>query len=203
MSAPREKLYKILVIGDLGTGKTSIIKRYVHQCFSPHYRATIGVDFALKVLNWDAKTIVRLQLWDIAGQERFGSMTRVYYKEAAGAFVVFDVTRSSTYEAVKIWKKDLDSKCFMTDGSPVPAVLLGNKCDLPSETPGAQQMEDFCKENNFLAYFPTSAKEDLGISDAARCLVAQVCARHLCGLISIQYNFLLSMRTSYKLVYLL
>ena len=54
-------------------------------------------------------------------------MTRVYYKEAAGAFVVFDVTRSSTYEAVKIWKKDLDSKCFMTDGSPVPAVLLGNK----------------------------------------------------------------------------
>ena len=61
------------------------------------------------------------------GQERFGSMTRVYYKEAAGAFVVFDVTRSSTYEAVKIWKKDLDSKCFMADGSPVPAVLLGNK----------------------------------------------------------------------------
>ena len=54
-------------------------------------------------------------------------MTRVYYKEAAGAFVVFDVTRSSTYEAVKIWKKDLDSKCFMADGSPVPAVLLGNK----------------------------------------------------------------------------
>ena len=51
----------------------------------------------------------------------------MYYKEAAGAFVVFDVTRSSTYEAVKIWKKDLDSKCFMTDGSPVPAVLLGNK----------------------------------------------------------------------------
>jgi Ras-related protein Rab-32 len=104
-------------------------------------------------------------------------MTRVYYKEAAGAFVVFDVTRSSTYEAVKIWKKDLDSKCFMTDGSPVPAVLLGNKCDLPSETPGAQQMEDFCKENNFLAYFPTSAKEDLGISDAARCLVAQILKR--------------------------
>ena len=63
-----ERLYKILVIGDLGTGKTAIIKRYVHQFFSEHYRATIGVDFALKVINWDQNTIIRLQLWDIAGQ---------------------------------------------------------------------------------------------------------------------------------------
>lgn len=66
----KEHLYKLLVIGDLGVGKTSIIKRYVHQNFSPHYRATIGVDFALKVLNWDAETVVRLQLWDIAGEYR-------------------------------------------------------------------------------------------------------------------------------------
>ncbi|KAK9505595.1 hypothetical protein O3M35_009607 [Rhynocoris fuscipes] len=64
----KECLYKILVIGELGTGKTSIIKRYVHQFFSQHYRATIGVDFALKVINWDPNTIIRLQLWDIAGK---------------------------------------------------------------------------------------------------------------------------------------
>lgn len=68
-SHQKEHLYKILVIGDLGVGKTSIIKRYVHHNFSPNYRATIGVDFALKVLNWDQET-VRLQLWDIAGTER-------------------------------------------------------------------------------------------------------------------------------------
>ncbi|RZF49240.1 hypothetical protein LSTR_LSTR014827, partial [Laodelphax striatellus] len=86
----RESLFKILVIGELGAGKTSIIKRYVHEFFSQNYRATIGVDFALKVLNWDQNTVVRLQLWDIAGQERFGNMTRVYYKEAVGALIVFD-----------------------------------------------------------------------------------------------------------------
>jgi len=63
----KEHLFKVLVIGDLGVGKTSIIKRYVHQVFSQHYRATIGVDFALKVLHWDKQTVVRLQLWDIAG----------------------------------------------------------------------------------------------------------------------------------------
>lgn len=62
----KEHLFKVLVIGDLGVGKTSIIRRYVHQAYSNNYRATIGVDFAMKVLNWDSET-VRLQLWDIAG----------------------------------------------------------------------------------------------------------------------------------------
>jgi len=86
-----------------------------------------GVDFALKVLRWDPDTVVRLQLWDIAGQERFGSMTRVYYKEAVGAFVVFDVTRAGTLEAVPKWKADLDSKVALPDGRPIPTVLLANK----------------------------------------------------------------------------
>lgn len=68
-SLQKEHLYKVLVIGDLGVGKTSIIRRYVHQTYSTNYRATIGVDFALKVLNWDSET-VRLQLWDIAGENK-------------------------------------------------------------------------------------------------------------------------------------
>jgi small GTP-binding protein len=82
----KEHLYKVLVVGDMGTGKTSLIKRYCSNIFTPHYKSTvslphfqIGVDFALKILQFDSDTIVRLQLWDIAGQERFGNMTRVDY----------------------------------------------------------------------------------------------------------------------------
>ena len=175
--AKQEHLYKILVIGELGTGKTSIIKRYVHQFFTPHYRATIGVDFALKVLNWDQNTLVRLQLWDIAGQERFGNMTRVYYKEAVGAFVVFDLTRLSTFEAVTKWKADLDSKVLLSNGKPIPAVLLANKCDLGSEEfdkGTAQQLDAYCKEKGFLGWYKTSAKENMGIDDAAKCLVTEI-----------------------------
>ncbi|XP_044741115.1 ras-related protein Rab-38 isoform X3 [Chrysoperla carnea] len=172
----REHLYKILVIGELGTGKTSIIKRYVHQFFSQHYRATIGVDFALKVLNWDANTIIRLQLWDIAGQERFGNMTRVYYKEAVGAFIVFDVTRVATFDAVVKWKQDLDSKVQLADGSPIPCILLANKCDQQKEglvnTPA--KMDEYCKEKGFAGWYETSAKENINIEEAARSLVNKI-----------------------------
>jgi len=174
----REHLYKILVIGELGAGKTSIIKRYVHQFFSQHYRATIGVDFALKVLNWDANTLIRLQLWDIAGQERFGNMTRVYYKEAVGAFIVFDVTRTGTFEAVQKWKNDLDSKVQLANGNKVPCVLLANKCDQNKEgianNPGL--LDEFCKDKGFMGWFETSAKENINIEEAARFLVEKILA---------------------------
>ncbi|XP_036269745.1 ras-related protein Rab-32 [Pipistrellus kuhlii] len=175
----REHLFKVLVIGELGVGKTSIIKRYVHQLFSQHYRATIGVDFALKVLHWDQRTLVRLQLWDIAGQERFGNMTRVYYKEAVGAFVVFDISRGSTFEAVLKWKSDLDSKVHLPNGSPIPAVLLANKCDQKKE--GGQspaQMDQFCKEHGFTGWFETSAKDNINIEEAARFLVENILMNH-------------------------
>ncbi|XP_043486154.1 ras-related protein Rab-32 isoform X2 [Polistes fuscatus] len=172
----REHLYKILVIGELGAGKTSIIKRYVHQFFSQHYRATIGVDFALKVLNWDPHTIIRLQLWDIAGQERFGNMTRVYYKEAVGAFIVFDVTRNSTLDAVVKWKQDLDSKVQLPDGSPIPCVLLANKCDQQKEglVNSPNKMDEYCKEKKFVGWFETSAKENINIEEAAKFLVNKI-----------------------------
>ncbi|XP_037543301.1 ras-related protein Rab-38 [Nematolebias whitei] len=172
----KEHLYKVLVIGDLGVGKTSIIRRYVHQTFSSNYRATIGVDFALKVLNWDSET-VRLQLWDIAGQERFGNMTRVYYREAMGAFIVFDVTRPTTFEAVIKWKEDLDSKVMLADGQSIATVLLVNKCDQGRElTNNGIKMDQFCKEHGFVGWFETSAKDNLNINEAANFLVKHIMA---------------------------
>ncbi|CAH1118292.1 unnamed protein product [Phaedon cochleariae] len=174
----RDHLYKILVIGDLGSGKTSIIKRYVHRFFSQHYRATIGVDFALKVLNWDESTLIRLQLWDIAGQERFGNMTRVYYKEAVGAFIVFDVTRKQTFDSVQNWKQDLDSKVQLPDGSNIPCVLLANKCDQQKEgiVTNPEKMDEYCKESGFHAWYETSAKDNINIDEAARSLVEKILA---------------------------
>lgn len=96
----------------------------------------------------------------IAGQERFGNMTRVYYREAMGAFIVFDVTRPATFEAVTKWKEDLDSKLTLTNGKHIATVLLANKCDQGNDvlTNNGIKMEQFCQENGFVGWFETSAK---------------------------------------------
>jgi small GTP-binding protein len=159
-------LLKILVVGDVGCGKTSLIKRYVHGVFSMHYKATIGVDFALKVVTVD-ESLVRLQLWDIAGQERFGNMTSVYYREAAGACVVYDVTRPGTLDTALKWRDDIETKL----GKPIPTLLLANKCDLAN----GSAVGDTPK--GFTACFPTSAKNGTNVEEAMRALVRDILKR--------------------------
>lgn len=171
-------LLKVLVVGETSTGKTSFIKRYVHQFFSRAYKATIGIDFALKTLQYNENTVVRMQLWDIAGQERFGSMTRVYYKDAAGAFLVFDVSQPRTFDAVIRWKADLDSKVSLSDGSNIPCLLLANKCDLVQRTEKDEEMlREFAKKNGFIGCLYTSPKDNINVEQSAKLLVTEIMRR--------------------------
>lgn len=174
-----EHLFKVLVVGETSTGKTSFIKRYVHNFFSRAYKATIGVDFALKTIQYDENTSVRLQLWDIAGQERFGSMTRTYYKDASGAFLAFDVNRPKTFESVLRWKKDLDDKVSLSDGSNIPCLLLANKCDLVQNRTEEEErvLKEFAKEKGFIGCLYTSPKDNVNIEEAARLLVGEILRR--------------------------
>lgn len=144
-----------------------------------YFYLQIGVDFALKVLKWNPNTEVRLQLWDIAGQERFGSMTHVYYREAVAAFIVFDLTRQSTFDSIATWKADIDAKVtYGPENSPIPVVLLANKCDLPRDTfcKSVDEIEQFAKEHGFIAWFETSAKNYIGIERATDFLVGYILA---------------------------
>eukprot|EP01087_Luapelamoeba_hula_P001261 TRINITY_DN10_c0_g2_i1.p1 TRINITY_DN10_c0_g2~~TRINITY_DN10_c0_g2_i1.p1 ORF type:complete len:224 (-),score=53.77 TRINITY_DN10_c0_g2_i1:75-746(-) len=178
-----EYLCKVLVVGDSFTGKTSLIGRFVHNIFSNNYKTTIGVDFALKDIIWDDRTHIKLQLWDIAGQERFSNMTRVYYREAVGAFVVFDVTRSPTFEATERWKKDIDAKVWLPpDNAPIPVVLLANKVDLaPDGFVGHDEvMNKHCEMFGFIGWEATSAKmsgPNNNIDKATRYLLSKILER--------------------------
>ncbi|MPC26431.1 Ras-related protein Rab-7L1 [Portunus trituberculatus] len=122
-----ERLFKVIIIGDPTVGKTSFVQRYVQDSFRRDYKGTVGVDFALKILKWSDSETIKLQLWDIAGQERFTWMTRVYYKDAQGCIIMFDLTNRSSFLNTLKWKKDVDSKCTLDDGSPIPCMLLANK----------------------------------------------------------------------------
>ena len=103
-NSPSSRIYKVVVIGEIGCGKSALIRRYIHNYYSSESscnRSTIGVDFHLKIVQYAENLEIRLQLWDIAGQERFASMTRAYYKGTMGALLVFDHSNANSYEAIK------------------------------------------------------------------------------------------------------
>jgi Ras-related protein Rab-32 len=85
----------------------------------------------VKTLEWDDSNQINLQLWDVAGHERFGTMTRVYYKYAIAAVIVFDLQRPATFDAVLKWRDDVNQKVVLANDEPIPCILLANKCDMP------------------------------------------------------------------------
>ena len=156
---PDVSQFKVIVVGEAAVGKTSIIRQCCDGYFSGTYKSTVGVDFAIKMVAVDDHNDVRLQLWDVAGQERFGAMTRSYFKGAKASFIVCDVSNANALETAFMWKRDIDAKVRTPNGECIATVLLGNKCDL-SRAVSDQDIEQFCIDNGILAWFYTSAKEN-------------------------------------------
>lgn len=174
------RLYKVIVIGEIGTGKSALVRRYVHSYFNgdPGFnRSTIGVDFSLKILPYNEDLEIRLQLWDIAGQERFSSMTRAYYQGTMGALLVFDHTNAKSFEAIQRWKQDLDVKCMLPSNRRVPAVLVCNKADLPRDTrlPDDLEISRYVQEEGFAPkWFKTSARTGENVDEALSLIVRYI-----------------------------
>uniref|UniRef100_A0A3Q2PM49 Ras-related protein Rab n=1 Tax=Fundulus heteroclitus TaxID=8078 RepID=A0A3Q2PM49_FUNHE len=164
----QEYLLKILIVGDGNVGKSSFVHRYVSGQFNKSYK----MDFSIKMLHWSDREKVNVQLWDIAGQERFISMTRLYYKGAVGCVVMFDVTNSSSFLNCRLWKQDLDNKAMLPNGGSIPRILLANKCDLSRWDVSAESIEKFCRANGFITWMETSVKDNKNIAEAMRYHIA-------------------------------
>lgn len=173
-----EIVLKVLIIGDPNVGKTSFVQRYINNSFRGTYKWTIGVDFGLKLIQWSPTETIRLQLWDIAGQERYTSMTRVYYKDAFGCVIMCDITQKETIKSAALWKKDLDLKCMLPDSTPVPCILLANKNDLPSHHATDKELDTFCKEHNFLAWSNMSVKDNQMVKESMSYLLKEMMRKY-------------------------
>ena len=153
-SSEYEFIFKLILIGNSGVGKSSIIQRYMKQTFENSYKCTIGVDFLMKTLEIKNK-VVKLQLWDTAGQEKYKSMVSSYYRGANVALVVFDLTDHSSFDSLPIWIENY----YKNGPEQKNIILIGNKKDMVEERKVTQEEAELFSETNNMIYFETSAKE--------------------------------------------
>ena len=163
MSSSRLQL-KVIVLGDSGVGKTSILNRFVKQEFSQSYRATVGADFLFKEFTVDGKA-VSLQLWDTAGQERFQSLGNAFYRGTDCCMLVFDITNLESFEGIVSWKKEFLQRSGNEDTN-FPIILVGNKCDMAYDRKVSQARAKEWADEEKLIYDEVSAKEDIHIEES-------------------------------------
>ncbi|CAI2733992.1 unnamed protein product [Schistosoma spindalis] len=173
-------LFKYIIIGDTAVGKSCLLLQFTDQRFQPVYDLTIGVEFGARMVNIGDKQI-KLQVWDTAGQESFRSITRSYYRGAAGALLVYDVTRRDTFNHLASWLQDARQHA-----SPNMVItLVGNKCDLDARREVKQEeAEAFARENNLL-FLETSAKTGVNVEQAFATTARAIYERLQLGLLDI------------------
>ena len=147
-------IFKLILIGNSGVGKSSIIQRYMKNTFEESYKCTIGVDFLMKTLTIN-KQLVKLQVWDTAGQEKYKSMVSSYYRGAHVALIVFDLTSHLSFEALPSWIENF----YKNGPEQKNTILIGNKKDLVEERQVTQEEAELFSQTNNMIYFETSAKE--------------------------------------------
>ena len=154
-------LFKVLLVGDCGVGKSSILCRYIDAKFDPNYSPTIGVEFGSRTLQID-NAAAKLQIWDTAGQERFRSITRAYYRGAMGVMLVYDVTSRMSFRHLDDWIKEIKEY----ESSPL-LMILGSKCDVDAaqiEVPTEEGAE--YAQRVGAAFMEVSARLGTGVEEA-------------------------------------
>jgi len=166
MSSRKKVLLKVIILGDSGTGKTSLMNQYVNKKFSNQYKATIGADFLTKEVMVEDR-LVTMQIWDTAGQERFQSLGVAFYRGADCCVLVFDVNVAKTFENLDSWRDEFLIQAGPRDPENFPLFVLGNKIDLENQRVVSQKRAlAWCQSKGNIPYFETSAKEAINVEQA-------------------------------------
>lgn len=151
--------FKVILLGSVSVGKTSIADRFINNYFKENYKCTIQAEQRAKIINEDSNTVIKLNIWDTTGQEKFRSLTRQFYRDTDGAIIVFDLTSKQSFEQLSDWIEDLKSY----GPGDAEIIIIGNKSDLVNERVIPQEdIISFVKDD--YSYFEVSAKNGNNIS---------------------------------------
>lgn len=169
MNPEYDYLFKLLLIGDSGVGKSCLLLRFADDTYTESYISTIGVDFKIRTIDLDGKTI-KLQIWDTAGQERFRTITSSYYRGAHGIIVVYDCTDQDTFNNVKQWLEEIER--YACDN--VNKLLVGNKSDLTTKKVVDFQTAKEYADQLGIPFLETSAKNATNVEQAFMTMAAEI-----------------------------
>ena len=146
-------VFKYIIVGNPSVGKSCLLNQFLNNKFIEEYEVTVGVEFGAKTIELKDQSRVKLQIWDTAGQESFKSITRNYYRSAAVALIVYDVTSRLSFEKIEEWLNE----CKANGNKELSLILVGNKSDLIEREVSYEEGEDYAKKNGML-FFESSAK---------------------------------------------
>nr|XP_054506087.1 ras-related protein Rab-8A isoform X1 [Agelaius phoeniceus] len=172
MAKTYDYLFKLLLIGDSGVGKTCALFRFSEDAFNATFISTIGIDFKIRTIELDGKRI-KLQIWDTAGQERFRTITTAYYRGAMGIMLVYDITNEKSFENIRNWVRNIEEHA-----SPdVEKMILGNKCDANDKRQVSREQGEKLAASFGIKFMETSAKANINIENAFFTLARDIKAK--------------------------
>lgn len=164
-------IFKLLIIGSLGTGKTAITERFTNNRFNHVHNSTIGVDFSSVLTTVNNTDRIKIHLWDTAGNRAFGPIINSYYRGVAGFVIVFDITKRKSFESINHWYNQIIEH---SDNENMPILLIGNKSDLSSKRKVSFEEATMVAKTMNMIYFETSAKDDINIYEAFLSLIKKI-----------------------------
>ena len=169
---------KIIEIGNSNTGKTSFVNKWTKGTFTDNYKATVVSEFSFKVFQFKDK-YYRIQLWDLAGQDKNTHITKIFSKDSHGCLVLCDITNKETLNDTLKWKESVDESARFIDGEIIPSVLVQNKIDLVDEESlkDEEEIKKFAEDNKYIGYFRTSVKMGIGVDECMEFLITNILER--------------------------
>uniref|UniRef100_A0A8C1SJB8 small monomeric GTPase n=1 Tax=Cyprinus carpio TaxID=7962 RepID=A0A8C1SJB8_CYPCA len=166
MAKTYDYLFKLLLIGDSGVGKTCLLFRFSEDAFNTTFISTIGIDFKIRTIELDGKKI-KLQIWDTAGQERFRTITTAYYRGAMGIMLVYDITNEKSFDNIKNWIRNIEEHA----SSDVERMILGNKCDMNDKRQVSKERGEKLAIDYGIKFLETSAKSSTNVEEVGAVLL--------------------------------